>query len=198
MHEHAESRRSAQPTLPAYELQRRPLTRVEAELVVAQIRRSPKITGYSLAEWTGDRDTFVLVRPESGELLGALLVHHLLQGWSEIAVVFVLEQYRGQGYGRAMLRGALRTLEHSGRRQLLFFSDDLMERMAQEAGFEVHTDVDALVSRRPGYRGFLKLVYPVQWMANAYRIRELRRKRRELACSFEFKIALKESEGTSA
>lgn len=78
-------------------VQRRPLTCSEARTVIRRISYSRSITGYSLREWTGGRDTFVLLRPDSSQLLGALLVHHLRGGWSEIAVVFILEEHRGKG-----------------------------------------------------------------------------------------------------
>ncbi|WP_221889747.1 GNAT family N-acetyltransferase [Streptomyces sp. WAC06614] len=186
---------SAQTTLlTRTELQRRPLTHDEAAIVVAEIRRSPKITGYSAAEWTGRRDTFALVDRASGELLGALLVHHLLGNWSEVAVVFIPEAHRGQGYGRQLLGGALRTLAPSGKRLLLFFSEPgPMEGLVREAGFDVFADEQDFAAGRPGRRLYLSVVYPVQWLWSFYRIRELRRKKRELDCSFSFKIALLET-----
>ncbi|MFD7261738.1 GNAT family N-acetyltransferase [Streptomyces sp. NPDC059874] len=185
---------AADPQTREVELQRRPLTRPEAAEVMAQIRRSPKITGYSTAEWTGRRDTFVLVDLTSGELLGALLTHHLAGNWCEIAVVFVLEAHRGRGYGRLLLGGALRTLAPSRKRQLLFFSaEGAMETMVRSAGFEVFPDEDSFVRGRPGRSIYLRSIYKAQWLSNIYRIREMRRKRRELDCSFTFKVALLET-----
>lgn len=40
-------------------VERRPLTRPEAHLLVEEIRTSTTITGYSLDEWCGRRETFV-------------------------------------------------------------------------------------------------------------------------------------------
>ncbi|MFJ8011214.1 GNAT family N-acetyltransferase [Streptomyces sp. NPDC096339] len=163
---------------------------------MTEIRRSPKITGYSTAEWTGRRDTFALVDRASGELLGALLVHHLLGNWCEIAVVFIPEAHRGQGYARQLLGGALRTLAPSGKRLLLFFSEPgPMETLVRESRFEVFADEESFVADRPGRRLYLSLVYRTQWLWSLYRIREMRRKKRELNCSFAFKVALLEPNG---
>ncbi|MBT2525919.1 GNAT family N-acetyltransferase [Streptomyces sp. ISL-99] len=177
-------------------LQRRPLTRAEADEVVAQIRRSPKITGYSRSEWRGRRDTFALVRRDGGELVGALLVHHLVGGWAEIAVVFVLEEHRGRGYGRQLLAGALDMMADTGKRLLLFYSEGSpMGALARDHGFDIHADEDAFVRGMPGRRIFLKYIYTFQWLCSFYRIREMRRKRRELDCTFDFKVAFLHTEG---
>lgn len=174
------------------EVQRRPLTRDEARVVVTQIRDSPKITGYSPAEWTGRRDTFALVRTDTGELLGALLVHHLIGNWCEIAVMHILEEHRGQGHGRRLMRSALSALAPAGKRQLMFFTPGPIAVMADDYGFQVYDDESAFCAGRPSRWFFLKVVYKIQWRWSLYRLREIRRKRRELNCSFAFQVGLLE------
>ncbi len=144
-----------------------------------QISYSRSITGYSLREWTGGRDTFVLLNPNSGQLLGVLLVHHLRGGWSEIAVVFTLEEHRGKGYGRCLLQSSVRTLKRTSERLLLFFCEPTMDLLVREAGFDVFANENDLVRGKPDRWIFMKTMYKVQWLCNWYRIRELKRKKRE-------------------
>ncbi|MEE6258676.1 GNAT family N-acetyltransferase [Plantactinospora sonchi] len=174
----------------AAEVQRRPLTSDEAALMTTEIGRAPNITGYSRREWTGGRDTFVLVGLDGGEVIGATLVHQLAGNWSEIAVVYVREEFRGQGFGKFMLQAVLRTLKVDGRRKILFFSDAVMEKLVRDCGFRIFTEEDEFVGGRAGRWLFLKVVYKVQWLWSVYRIRELRRKTRELGSEFKFQIAV--------
>ncbi|MEX1651720.1 MULTISPECIES: GNAT family N-acetyltransferase [Streptomyces] len=185
----------APAALDEFELQRRPLTRAEAAAIMRAIRDSPDITGYSAAEWTGRRDTFVLYNPRSGELAGALLVHHLVGRWSEIAVVFLFEEYRGRGLGRRLLQGTLRTLKSADRELLLFFCSPGMGRLSAESGFDVLADEAEFTRGSLRRRIFLSVLYKAQWLASSYRLREIRRKRREFACSFTFKVAVMTRQG---
>jgi GNAT superfamily N-acetyltransferase len=185
------------PVPAGVEVQRRPLTFLEAQTVMRQISYSRFITGYSLREWTGGRDTFVLLRPDSGRLLGALLVHHLRGGWSEIAVVFILEEHRSKGHGRCLLQSSVRTLKWTSEKLLLFFSERTMDRLVRDVGFEIFANENDLVRGKPGRWVFMKIMYKVQWLCNWYRIRELMRKKREFGCDFQFKVALLESDKVS-
>ncbi|MFB8027802.1 MULTISPECIES: hypothetical protein [unclassified Streptomyces] len=171
-------------------MHRRPLTRPEAAEVMREIRQSPHITGYSAGEWTGRRDTFALVDTGTGRLAGALLVHHLAGRWSEIAVVFLFDEYRGRGLGQRMLRGALCALEPGGRDLLLFFCSSGMGRIAGESGFDVLAGEAEFTRGSLRRRLFLSVLYKAQWLCSAYRLREIRRKKREFRCSFAFKVAV--------
>ncbi len=181
----------APPRAELLEVQRRPLTPAETGRIVAEIRRSAAITGYSTAEWRGKRDIFALVGRDSGELVAAALVHHLRGGWSEVAVVFVLEEHRGNGYGKMVLQSAMRTLHSDGRRKLIFFCDDKMRYLAQASGFAVFDSEDDYLNASPRDRFFFKISYKVQWLANAYRLKELRRKRHELGSTYEFRLGIR-------
>jgi GNAT superfamily N-acetyltransferase len=179
------------------EVQRRPLTFSEAQTVIRQISHSQVITGYSMREWTGGRDTFVLLRSDSDQLLGALLVHHLRGGWSEIAVVFILEEHRRNGHGRYLFQSVVRTLKWTSERLLVFFCEPKMDVLVREAGFEVFANENDFVQDTPGRWLFMKTMYKFQWLCNLYRIRELRRKKREYDCNFRFKVASLESDKVS-
>ncbi|WP_406462036.1 hypothetical protein OHB07_10810 [Streptomyces sp. NBC_00111] len=176
-------------------LQHRPLTRPEAAGIMREIRKSPDITGYSEGEWTGRRDTFALMDTGTGRLAGALLVHHLAGRWSEMAVVFLFEEYRGRGLGPRMLQGAIRALEPADRDLLLFFCSSGMGRIAGESGFDVLAGEAEFTRGSLRRTLFLSVLYKAQWLCNAYRLREIRRKKREFQCSFAFKVAVMTREG---
>jgi GNAT superfamily N-acetyltransferase len=173
------------------EVQRRPLTPAETGRIMVEIRRSGAITGYSAAEWRGKRDVFALVGRDSGELVAAVLVHHLWGGWSELAVVFVLEAHRGKGHAKTVIQSAMRTLRSDGRRKVIFFCDDKMRHLSQASGFAVFDSEDDYLDASPRDRFFFRISYKVQWLANAYRIRELRRKRREMGSVYAFKMGVR-------
>jgi GNAT superfamily N-acetyltransferase len=172
------------------EIQRRPLTAQEADQIVGDIRFCPDITGYSKEEWMGGKDIFALVDLADGKLLGAILVHHLAFKWSEIAVVFVRPEYRGCGLGRYMLPTVLRTLVHTRRRLLIFFSDERMRSVVTDCGFETYDSPQAFFARHFWRGVFLRYVYKPQWLANSYRRRELRRKKRCFNADYAFRIGL--------
>ncbi|MEU3609161.1 GNAT family N-acetyltransferase [Streptomyces sp. NPDC035033] len=165
-------------------------------MITNLIGESPHITGYSAREWTGGRDTFAFVDLDSGELAGALLVHHLWGRWSEIAVVYVREEYRGRGIGREMLQGALRVLRTSERHLLLFFCSPGMGRIAERSGFQLLPNEAEFVRGSLRRKVFLTVLYKAQWLCSAYRLREIRRKKREFGCSFDFAVAVLRHEGS--
>ncbi|MBO0982462.1 GNAT family N-acetyltransferase [Rathayibacter sp. SD072] len=168
-------------------VEHRPLTRSEAHLVVEEIRSSTTITGYSLEEWCGRRETFVALDRRSGDVVGAALVHAFLGGWSEVAVLFVRETHRGRGIGPRLLSEIIEQLH--GRRLLLFFCEDTMRRMVLRHGFTVHRTPHDLPGRPLLRRLFLSVLYPLQWKADSYRRREIRRKRARYGCSFDFTLS---------
>ncbi|QHC66649.1 hypothetical protein GSU68_08745 [Rathayibacter sp. VKM Ac-2759] len=145
------------------------------------------ITGYSRAEWSGRRIVFSARDSASGALVGAALVHRLIGGWSEVAVLFVREPHRGVGTGAGLLAEVVRQLPSD--RLLLYFCEDRMARLATEAGFTVHADPSDITRRSWADRVFFSILYPLQWRADAYRRSEMRRKRERYGCSFDFSLA---------
>lgn len=173
------------------EVQRRPLTPAEAEQVIAQIKASGKITGYSRREWTKTRDVFVLVNAATSEPLAVLLFHHLWGGWTEASVLFVLEGQRKRGYGKALLHAALRTLSHSDRDLVIFFSEPHMEYLVREADFEIYESERDFARRGLRDRLFIQGSYKLQWLLSSrYRLQELWRKRNLPGAVFRFKVGV--------
>ncbi len=177
------------PKAQKFVVEPRHLTPTEAGRVIDEIRSSATITGYSFDEWTRTRETLVVTDADDGELVAVALAHHLVGGWTELAVLYVLDGHRGRGVGTVLLDESVRHLRASRRRILMFFCDDQMQHLAQRAGFVVHAD-EAAFARGSLLRFlFIRSFYKPQWLADAYRRRELRRKRDELSCTFTFRIA---------
>ncbi|TFH92849.1 GNAT family N-acetyltransferase [Vibrio ouci] len=177
-------------TYRGLELQRRGLTHQEALLVMEQISSSPDITGYSYREWTKSKDTFVLLNIHTGEFIGAILVHDLLDNWSEIAVVFICEKYRSVGYGHYLLNACIRTLKHSNKKLFLFYSKAVMETISINAGFEIFASEKEFINRSLIKWLSLNIIYKALWLSNAYRLREIRRKKKQFGSDFNFKMAV--------
>lgn len=102
-------------------------------------------------------------------------------------MLFVREAHRGAGTGGGLLAEVIR--QRPSDRLLLYFCDDRMARLAEEAGFTVHTDPTEITRRSWADRVFFSILYPLQWRADAYRRSEMRRKRDRYGCSFDFSLA---------
>jgi hypothetical protein len=85
----------------------------------------------------------------------------------------------------------MRTLRSDGRRKVIFFCDDKMKYLSQTNGFAVFDSEDDYLNASPRDRFFFKISYKAQWLANVYRLKELRRKRRELGSTYEFKLGVR-------
>lgn len=156
---------------------------------MAEIRSSRTITGYSFAEWTRQRETYVMSDTSSGELLAVALAHRFLGGWTELAVLYVLEKHRGRGYGKTMLRIVIEHLSNRPeRRILMFFCQQPTPMLAEQMGFKVFAD-EREFARGSLARGvFIRFLYKVQWLINGYRRAEVRRKTIELGLQFKFMV----------
>lgn len=172
------------------EVQRRALSADEARLFMAEIRNSSCITGYSFGEWTGRRDVFVTVDRASQRAAAAMLIHRLPGGLSELAVVFVLEEFRGRGLAKQLVCFGLRTMRGDGRSKIIFYSDDQMHAIATTAGFVTYASLSDYCGHRRSRQLYYTAIYKPFWLLNVYRIREIARKRRELGSHFDFRMGV--------
>lgn len=161
----------------------------EAKVFVELIKDETTITGYSMEEWMSTRDVVVCADSMTGAPLGVALVHHLLPGWSEIAVVLVLPEWRGHGVGARLVKYAAEDIEHLRRKAILFYCQESMERIVLRLGFDTYADEATFAKKSWPRMVFIKAFYPLQWRAERYRRQEMRRKAKSLQCDFQFKIA---------
>lgn len=61
---------------------------------------------------------YFAVQPQTGEVLGCCALLAIQDGCFEVAKMSIAEQYRGQGLGRQMLRGAIAAARDLGARRL--------------------------------------------------------------------------------
>lgn len=173
-----------------FRFQRRPLTRDEAATLVAEIAAEPDITGYSLSEWAGGKDVFLLYDKSRKSVAAAILVHHLLGDWSEIAVVYVRPAYRGKQLARRLLQLTVETLQFAMRHYVIFYSTQQMERMLSASGFTLFQDSEEFAQQRARWRLYFRLLYKPQWLFNVYRVKELLRKQKLFRKTFCFSVGI--------
>ncbi|BDI30733.1 hypothetical protein CCAX7_27840 [Capsulimonas corticalis] len=76
----------------------------EAATLHEELKSTPNILGFTIRELLRLRD--VQVAEVEGAFAGAALTMDLPFGWTEIAAVYVLPDYRGSGLGASLLRAA--------------------------------------------------------------------------------------------
>lgn len=171
-----------------YTILRSALSRGEAQKLMDSIRSTPNITGYSLGEWL-DPANVLVARSQTGTLMGACLVTHFGWKWSEIAVLYVFEPFRGYGVGRSLFAQAL--VEFSQRHLLVISRNPSVMRMAKHSEFTI---LNSLSNLGQGYQKYwltLNIVYEVTWLGNFYRLQEIMRKSRVYPNQLPFEYGLK-------
>ena len=168
---------------------KRPLKRREAVLLKKDIKKTADITGYTVNEWMA-RPVWA-AQNESGVLLGACLHDDIPQGWTEIAVVFVREEYRGQGIGQALLNASYQDILHRRRHILIIFREPHMARMVSQRDFAVFSKLSELPEPYKQYQFTLKVVYKLWWLSSFYRLAEIFRKRLVFGAQDSFHYGLK-------
>ena len=91
----------------------RSLTSAEAALLHTELKTTPNILGYTIPELL--RFAHVLLAEEQGQLVGVCLSKDLWFGWTDIAVLYVLPEFRGRGVARELYTAAWKNAEERGR-----------------------------------------------------------------------------------
>jgi GNAT superfamily N-acetyltransferase len=100
-------------------LSRRPLTEIEAVRLHEELKTTPHILGYTVRELRKFPRVWVAEAGEGsvGEsvLAGACISKDLLLGWTDIAMLYVLPEFRGRGIGARLYESALDDARERGR-----------------------------------------------------------------------------------
>lgn len=144
----------------------RRLTAEEALCLHRELKTTPNILGYTAGELRAQRDVYVAEC--EGRMVGACFNTDLPFGWTEIAVLYVLPDGRGQGAGRALFDAAWERIVSRGRHIFVLSRNPIVIGWMEEKGMQV---------TRAGKRmpiGFH--LYSMVYMAHPYRNWEVWRK----------------------
>lgn len=144
----------------------RPLTHAEALQLHRELKTTPNILGYTVREL--ERLSDVQVAEADGDFAGVCFSVDLAAGWTEIAALYVLPEFRGLGMGAGLFRAAWERAE--GRRRHIY----VLSRNPQVVGWmrERGMTVDGRLWRAP----FAVHWYMQCYMASLYRVAESIRK----------------------
>lgn len=152
------------------EIIHRSLTHSEAERLHAELKTTPNILGYTVRELKRLSDVYVA--EVGGEFAGTCFSVDLAQGWTEIAALCVLADFRGVGLGRKLFWAAWeRTQERRRHVYVLSRNSWVVEWMR-----ELDMTVDEKLWRAP----WAVHCYMPRYMASRYRFMESVRKRKEI------------------
>ena len=121
----------------------RSLTRAEALWLHHELKTTPNILGYTVRELEKLSDVQVAIVGEN--FAGACWSVDLIQGWTEVAALYVLPEFRGSGIGRMLFYTAWK---HAQQRKRHVY---VLSRNSQVVGWmrELGMTVDGKLWRAP-------------------------------------------------
>ena len=154
----------------------RPLDRAEATALHEALKATPNILGYTVPELVRARDVWVATDGEGGALAGACLSFDMPFGWTAIAALLVLPEFRGRGIGARLFDLAWeRAAAGRGRHLYALSRNPGVQAMMRERGMTLDGDL---------WRAPLAVhLFMFPYMSNPYRHTEAWRKRRLLRAS---------------
>ena len=153
------------------EITHRPLTRAEAVTLHEALKTTPNILGYTVRELEQLRDVFVA--EAGGTLAGVCFCVDLTVGWTEIAALYVLPEYRGQKLGKRLFHAAWERTQQRRRHVYVLSRNPQVVAWMRALGMTV----DERLWRAP----LAVHWYMARYMASRHRSAEASRKRREIA-----------------
>lgn len=159
-----------------YQLKKRDLKPAEIQLLIREIKKSANISAYSARDWRRCKNIFV-VENEAGDLAGACFNDDFSREWTEIAVLFVLEEHREKGLCTALMAESLRDLRLRNRNVLIMTRNPYVKKLIAKFDFQTSADLGSASFLSKKQRFLLTKWYTIRWLCNTYRIYELIRKR---------------------
>jgi GNAT superfamily N-acetyltransferase len=152
------------------DLTHRAFTREEAQLLHEELKTTPNILGYTTAELLRFSDVFVA--QVSGTFAGACISKDLRFGWTDIAVLYVLPAFRGQGLGTQLYAAAWQRARQRGRHIFTLSRSTEVIHLMEQFGMEISRSV---------WRAPLAVhLHMNRHMMSWYRLQEARRKSRQI------------------
>lgn len=149
----------------------RRLRHAEAVRLHQELKTTPNILGYTVREL--ERLCDVQVAEAEGSFAGACWSVDLAQGWTEIAALYVLPEFRGRGIGAALFCAAWERTQERARHVYI------LSRNPQVVGWmrRLGMTVDGKLGRAP----FAVHWYMAWYLASLHRGLESLRKHRQIA-----------------
>ena len=144
----------------------RNLTPDEARWLHEELKTTPNILGYTVPELLRFRE--VIVAESGGAFAGACLSKDLLFGWTDIAALYMLPDFRQRGIGALLYRAAFARAEERGRHIFTLSRSPEVIRLMERLGLNLTRSV---------WRAPLAFhLHMNRHMASAYRLKESVRK----------------------
>lgn len=152
------------------------ISKKDAKKLIKAIKKTNKISAYSLSEWINCNNVFAAY-DSKGELLGACLNDDFSKDWTEIAALIVFQKYRGMGIGRKLFDASFYDSVNRGRDIMIMSNNPSTIHMMKKVDFEIYKSLEKLPEKYIRHRFTLNFWYELRWNLNFYRIFERIRKK---------------------
>ncbi len=153
---------------------KRKVNESEAKLLVHLIKSTPNIIGYTLKEWLDAEYVFV-AEDEHGLLLGACFNYDIDRDWNKIAALYVLEEFRNRGLGKALFCESFNDAMTRNKNVYTISCNPVVLNIMSELEFTTFANLiefpRAYTDDRISF-----YIHTLEWLSNAYRIKEIVRK----------------------
>jgi GNAT superfamily N-acetyltransferase len=138
----------------------RMLTTDEARTIHLALRTTPNILGYTIGELKSQRQMFVAT--VEGEFAGICFNTDLLFGWTEIAVLYVLDHHQGKGIGKTLFDTAFAQCQERQRHIFILSRNPVVVHWMEQKGMIVE-------KANPAHAPLAFHLYSFWYMAHPYR-----------------------------
>jgi GNAT superfamily N-acetyltransferase len=153
---------------------KRKIRKLEAKLLVERIKSTPNIIGYTIEEWLNAEYVFI-AEDEQGQLQGACLNYDITRNWTKIAALYVLDEFRNQGIGKALFNESFNNCMERHKNVYTISCNPIVINIMSELEFTTFSSLqDFPASYLADQADFY--LHTLQWLASPYRIMEITRK----------------------
>lgn len=153
---------------------KRKVNESEAKLLVEQIKSTPNIIGYTIKEWLNAEHIFI-AEDKQGQLLGACFNYDINEKWTKIAALYVLEELRNRGLGKALFYESFNDAMKRHKNVYTISCNPIILNIMSELKFITFTNLlDFPISYATDLADFY--IHTLQWLSSPYRIKEIIRK----------------------